>query len=107
MEITKLSYMQVLSKSVNNILKIKENFLELFNKKIKELNKSIFNKFEKLKPKINMMTKGPSHKQVIILIGSDNTKSFITALSDHIANLNHALKGIKLDLIIDFIHTNY
>ena len=62
MKITKLSYMQVSSKSINNIFKIKEIFPELSNKKIKELNKSIFNKSEKPKPKINMMTKNPSHK---------------------------------------------
>ena len=82
MEITKLSYAQVSSKSVNNILKIKENFPKLSNKKIEELNRSIFNKSEKLKLKINMTTKGPSHKQVIVLIDSDNTKSFMTLLSN-------------------------
>jgi len=101
-EIVKLSYAQVLSKSVNNILKIKKNFSKLSNKKIEELNKSIFNKFEKLKLKINMTTKGPSCKQVIVPIGSNNTKSFMTALSNHVTNLNCTLKGIKLDLIIDF-----
>ena len=61
-KITKLSCTQVSSKSVNNILKIRENFPELSNKKIKELNKLIFNKSEKPKPKINMMTKDPSYK---------------------------------------------
>jgi len=106
-EIAKLSYVQVLLKNVNNILKIKENFPELSNKKIEELNRSIFNKSEKLKLKINMTTKSPSHKQVIVPMGSDNAKSFMTALSDHIANLNCALKNIKSDLIIDFIHINY
>ena len=106
-EIAKLSYVQVSSKSVNNILKIKENFPELSNKKIKELNRLIFNKSEKPKPKINMMTKGPSRKQVITPMGSDNTKSFMTTSSNHVTNLNHALKGIKSDLIIDFICINY
>ena len=106
-KINKLSYVQVSLKSVNNILKIKKNFSELSNKKIEELNRSIFNKSEKLKSKINMMTKNPSHKQVIVHMDSDNTKSFMTVSSDYVANLNYALKSIKSDLIIDFIHINY
>jgi len=51
------SYVEVLSKNVNNILKIKKNFSNLSNKKIKELNKSIFNNGGKSKPRISMMTK--------------------------------------------------
>ena len=80
---------------------------KLSNKKIEELNRLIFNKSEKPKPKINMTTKGPSCKQVIVPMDSDNIKSFMTASSDHIINLNCTLKGIKLDLIINFICINY
>jgi len=54
---SKPSYVQVLSKNVNNILKIKKNFSNLSNKKIKELNKSIFNNGGKSKSRISMMTK--------------------------------------------------
>ena len=61
-EMTKLSDAHVSLKSINNILKIKEIFPELSNIKIKELNKLIFSKFEKPKPKINITTKSPSHK---------------------------------------------
>jgi len=75
-------------KSINNILKIKKNFSELSNIKIKELNKLIFNKSEKPKPKINITTKDPSHKQVIIPISNDNTKRFMMASNEHVANLN-------------------
>jgi len=75
-------------KSINNILKIKKNFSELSNIKIKELNKLIFNKSEKPKPKINVTTKDPSHKQVIIPISNDNTKRFMMASNEHVANLN-------------------
>ena len=72
------SYVEVLSKNVNNILKIKKNFSNLSNKKIKELNKSIFNNGGKSKPRISMMTKGPSHKQVIVTMNSENSKKFIS-----------------------------
>ena len=88
MEMTKLSYVQVSLKSINNILKIKEIFPELSNIKIKELNKLILNKSEKPKPKINITTKGPSHKQVIIPMGNDNTKRFMIASNEHVTNLN-------------------
>jgi len=60
METTKPFYAQISSRNINNILKIKENFPELSNKKIEELNNSIFKKSDKTKPRINMMTKGLS-----------------------------------------------
>ena len=107
MEMTKLSYIQVTLKSINNILKIKENFPKLSNKKIEELNKSIFSKSKKPKSKINMTTKSSSCKQVIISMGNDNVKRFMIASSEHITNLNQTLKGIKSDIIIDFIYINY
>ena len=44
----KILYTQVSSKNINNILKIKENFPKLSNKKIKEINKTIFSKTDKL-----------------------------------------------------------
>ena len=56
-ETTKPSYAQILFRNINNILKIKKNFPELLNKKIKELSNSIYNKLDKPKPRINMMTK--------------------------------------------------
>jgi len=104
---SKLSYTQVSLRNVTNILKIKENFSKLSIKQIEELNKSIFNNGSKLKPKINMMTKGPSRKQVIVPMSSENSKKFISSLDDHIANFNCALKNIKSETIVDFIHVNY
>jgi len=101
---SKLSYIQVSSRNITNILKIKENFPELSIKQIKELNKSVFNNGGKPKPKI---TKGPSYKQVIVPIGNDNSKKFISSLDNHVTNLNHTLKNIKSETIVDFIHINY
>jgi len=57
-ETTKPSYTQILSRNINNILKIKEDFPELSNKKIKELSNLIFKKLDKPKPRINITTKG-------------------------------------------------
>ena len=99
----KYSYAQVSSKNIGNILKIKKNFSELLNKKIEKINKTIFGKADKPRSKINIMTKGPSRKQIIIPMTIDNTNKFMLAFSKHITNLNHSLKSIKTDLMVDFI----
>ena len=74
--------------NIGNILKIKENFPKLSNKKIKKINKSIFGKMDKPKPRINMMTRGPSCKQIIISMSTDNTNKFMSASSKHVSNFN-------------------
>jgi len=102
-ESSKLLYAQISSKNINNILKIKENFPELSNKKIKEINKTIFNNKDKPQPRINMTTKGPSQKQIIISMSTDNANKFMVNSSEHITNFNHALRSTKSDLSIDFI----
>ena len=94
-------------RNITNILKIKENFSKPSIKQIEELNKSIFNNSSKLKPKINMTTKGSFNKQVIVPMGSENSKKFISSSGNHVANLNHTLKNIKSETIVDFMHVNY
>ena len=108
--VNKKSYAQVslnASKSigtntVRETLKIKEVFPSLQNKKIEQVQK-IISGVTKLKPHINMTTKGLSCKQVIISISIDNANNFVKESSIYIANINRALKNIKLDVIADFI----
>jgi len=50
-----------------------------------------------------MTTKGPSHKQVIVPMNTDNTRKYMKDASTHIININRALKSIKLNIIADFI----
>ena len=50
-----------------------------------------------------MMTKGPSRKQVIILMSGDNINNFIKNLSLHVANINRLLHNTKLDVLINYI----
>ena len=93
------------SKSISNtkeVLKIKNTFPSLQVKKIKNIQK-IINSGSKSKLCINMTTKGPSRKQVIVLINSENIKKFIDKSSSHVSNLNKALKNIKLEIIVNFI----
>ena len=91
-------YAQVSSTNANTIretLKIKEVFSNLQNKKIKNIQKIISGE-SKLKPRLNMTTKRPSRKQMIILMSLDNTNKFMNNLSSYITN-------IKLDVMADFI----
>jgi len=53
------TYAQALSANIRDILKLKENFPKLLDKKIKEIYKTV-NNSNIAKPKINMTTKGPS-----------------------------------------------
>jgi len=57
----------------------------------------------KKKPKINIMTKRPSRKQVIVFIAKSNTELIVNLAYQHIANINKYLKNIKSDIITDFI----
>jgi len=84
-------------------LKIKEMFPNLLNKKIEEMQKVINGSKDKSKPKINMTTKGPSRKQVIVPMNTNFAKKFIKDSSLHVVNINCALKAIKSSTIVDFI----
>ena len=94
------SYAQALSPKISKILKIKETFPKLQANEINNIYKII----SKPKPKLNMMTKSPSRKQVIIPISNVNKAKFMESSSTHITNLNKALKNIKLEVMADFIH---
>jgi len=86
------------------MLKIKEIFPNLPNKKIKQVYKVINSSNNTAKPRISMTTKGPSWKQVIIPMSYNIAKEFIKNSSSHIVNINHALKLIKSSTIANFIH---
>jgi len=88
------------------MLKIKETFSNLSNKKIEEMQKVINGLNEKVKPKINITTKSPSRKQVIIFMNNNIAKEFIKSSSEHIVNINCALKMIKSNTIADFLHVD-
>jgi len=87
-----------LTPKVSEILKIKENFPNLLAKKIENIHKMI-NDSGKIKPRINMTTKGLSQKQIIVPMGSENKSKFMALSSEHITNLNSTLKNIKLDVL--------
>ena len=50
-----------------------------------------------------MITKGSSYKQIIVSIGKDNANKFMASASNHITNINRALKNIKSDVLADYV----
>ena len=50
-----------------------------------------------------MTTRGLSHKQIIVLMGKENANKFMASSSNHIANINKALKNIKSDIMADYV----
>ena len=97
------SYAQALLPNISKILKIKENFPKLQANKIDNIHK-IINDIGKPKPKLNMMIKSLSRKQVIIPMSNVNKAKFMESSSTHITNLNRVLKNIKSEVMADFIH---
>ena len=100
---SKLAKSISLSSVTIHMLKIKEIFPNLPNKKINMVQKVINGNNSKPKPKINMTTKGPSCKQVIVPMNNKLAKRFLKDLSMYIININHALKNILSNTIADFI----
>jgi len=84
------------------MLKIKEMFPNFQDCKIKQVQK-IINNVKKPKPRFNMITKGLSCKQVIVPMSIENTKYFMRESSMHVININRALKGIKSNIMADFV----
>jgi len=105
---TKKLYTQALSPKTSKILKIKETFLKLPANKIDNIHK-IIKSDSKSKPKLNIMTKGFSRKQVIILISNNNKAKFMKSFSVYITNLNRyygsRLKGLSQEATLVLSNT--
>jgi len=107
----KKSYTQVSSKSQSsslsnvtiNMLKIKKMFPKLQNKKIDQVQKIINEGKSKPKPCINMTTKSPSCKQIIVPMNKEVANKYIKNISTYISSINSMLKSIKSSIIADFI----
>ena len=87
------------------MLKIKEVFSTLNVKKIDQINNIVKGN---LKPKshIQMTTKDPSRKQVIIPMSSKNNNIFIKNSTTHVANINRFLKNVKSEVLVNYIRSD-
>ena len=99
--------MQVFTTASNTeqIIKIKDTFSFLGTKKINQIQ-NIVKSSSKPKPWIQMMTKGPSRKQVIIPVNSDNIAKFMKESLSHVTNINRALKNAKTEVLVNFIRSD-
>jgi len=57
----------------------------------------------KKKPKLNIMTRGPSRKEVIIPMTKSNAELIMKSAHKQITNINKHLKNSNSDIIADFI----
>ena len=64
------------------------------------------NSNQKRKSKLNMTTKDPSRKQIIIFMSTNNTERVIVQSNIHISNINRLLKDIKSEIYANFICSN-
>jgi len=101
------SYAQASKSTFNTseVLKIKETFPALNAKKINQVN-DIVNGQSKFKPHIKMTTKGPSRKNIIIPMSSDNASSFMRNSSLNVVNINRELRNAKTDILVDYIKSD-
>ena len=77
-------------------------FLSIRAKKIDQINE-IVKGSPKPKHQINMTMKGPSRKQVIFLMSSNNRNRFMKNTAIHIANLNRNLNNMKSEVLVNVI----
>jgi len=98
------SYAQATKTSANmlDVLKIKEAFPALNANKIDQVN-NIVKGNPKPKLRIQMTTKGPSRKQVIIPMSKENNNAFMKNSLLHVANINRQLRNVKLEVLVDYI----
>ena len=53
-----------------------------------------------------MTTKGPSRKNIIIPMSSDNVSSFMRNSSLNVANINRELRNARTDILVDYIKSD-
>ena len=79
-------------------------FFTLETDKVAKIIKAKNSNERQKKSRINMTTKGPLRKQVIILMAKLNTELIINSANQQITNINKSLKEIKSDVSTNFIH---
>jgi len=97
-----MSYAQA-TNSVASILKIKEAFPALPNKKILEIHNTAFPKPDNKGRKVQHTTKGLSRKQAIVPTSDKIKDTIIGEANTHIFQINMLLKNIKSAMRAEFI----
>jgi len=92
-----------ISPRVEDVLHIKDMFPKLSADDVGRIIKVTNGNEGQKKPKINMTTKGPLRKQIIIPMAKLNAELIINLASSNIANINKCLKNTKSVIIANFI----
>jgi len=104
----KKSYAQA-SKSnlscIEDIVRVKEAFPVLLVDEVGKVLKIKNSGGDNRKPKINMTTRGPSRKEVIIPMAKHIAELIINSAHIHITNINKCLRNSKSDIVADFIQS--
>jgi len=97
-------YVQAIKPPANTleVLKIKETFPALNAKKIDQIN-NIVKGNPKLKPQIQITTRDPFRKQVIVPMSSENNSIFMRNLALHVTNINRHLQNAKSEVLANYI----
>jgi len=93
-----------LSSKVEDILRVKEAFPSLSADEVGKILKVKNSSEGRMKPKLNMTTRGSSRKEIIIPMTKSNVELIMKSAHKHIANINECLKKSNSDIIADFIH---
>ena len=88
-----------------DIFKIKETFPFVSAKEIDQIN-NIVRRPSKSKLHIQITTKGPSRKQVIIPMVKDNINKFMKNSLIHVTNLNRNLRNAMSEVLVNFIRSD-
>jgi len=97
-----MSYAQA-TNAAASILKIKEAFPALLNKKILKIHDAAFPKPNNKGRRIQHTTKGPSRKQAIVPTSNNIKDTIMGEANAHIFQINMLLKSIKLTTQAEFI----
>ena len=84
-------------------MRVKEAFPALSVDEVGKVLKIKDSRGNNRKPKINMTTRGPSRKEVIILMAKHIAKLIVNSAHIHITNINKCLRNSKSDIVADFI----
>ena len=100
-------YMQAsksnVSYNIKDVLQVKEVFPSLLADKVGKMLKVKNSREDSKKPRINMITRVPSRKEVIIPMIKQITELIVNSAHIHIININKYLKNSKSDIVADFI----
>ena len=90
---------------IEDIVQVKEAFPALSAYEVGKVLKIKNSGGDNRKPKINMTTRGPSRKEVIIPMAKHIAELIVNSAHIHITNINKCLRNSKSDIVTDFIRS--